>query len=90
MIDSSLYAKSPPQLKWSHKLAYLETGTYGQIVAHLEEELEPGGLGKDGELSIPTIAALISNDNQQNIEKSKIICHYCKKPVHAIRDCRKK
>ena len=36
MIDSLLYAKLPPHLKRSLNLAYLENGTYDQIVAHLE------------------------------------------------------
>ena len=36
MIDTLLYAKLPPLLKRSLNLAYLETGTYDQIVAHLE------------------------------------------------------
>ena len=48
MIDSLLYAKLPPQLKRSLNLAYLENGTYDQIVAHLERELELSGLENDG------------------------------------------
>ena len=35
MIDNLLYAKLPPHLKRSLNLAYLENGTYDQIVAHL-------------------------------------------------------
>ena len=37
MIDSLLYAKLPPHLKGSLNLAYLESGTYDQIVSHLEK-----------------------------------------------------
>ena len=48
MIDSLLYAKLPPQLKRSLNLAYLENGTYDQIVAHLERELELSALENDG------------------------------------------
>ena len=80
MIDSLLYAKLPPHLKRSFNLAYLENGTYGQIVAHLERELELSGLQNDGELTIPTMTAVPPNDNQQNTEQTKIVCHYCKKP----------
>ena len=36
MIGSLFYAKLPPHLKRSLNLAYLEKGTYDQIVAHLE------------------------------------------------------
>ena len=90
MIDSLLYAKLPPHLKRSLNLAYLENGTYDQIVTHLEKELELSGLENDGELTIPTKTAVPPNDNQQNTEQTKIICHYCKKPGHVIRDCRKR
>ena len=90
MIDSLLYAKLPPLLKRSLNLAYLENGTYEQIVTHLERELELSGLENDGELTIPTKTAVPPNDNQQNTEQTKIVCHYCKKPGHVIRDCRKR
>ena len=90
MIDSLVYAKLPPLLKRSLNLAYLENGTYDQIVAHLERELEFRGLENDGELTIPTLTAVPPNDNQQNTEKAKIVCHYCKKPDHVIRDCRRR
>ena len=90
MIDSLLYAKLPPHLKRSLNLAYLENGTYDQIVAHLERELELSSLENDGELKIPLMAAVPPNDNQQNTEQTKVVCHYCKKPGHVIRDCRKR
>ena len=90
MIDSLLYAKLPPLLKRSLNLAYLENGTYDQIVAHLERELELSGLENDEELTIPTMIAIPPNENQQNTEKTKIVCHYCKKPGHVVRDCRKR
>ena len=89
MIDSLLYAKLPLHLKRSLNLAYLENGTYDQIVAHLERELELSGLENDGELTIPTMTAVPPNDSQQNTEQTKVVCHYCKKPGHVIRDCRK-
>ena len=90
MIDSLLYAKLPPHLKRSLNLAYLENGTYDQIDAHLERELELSGLGNDGELTIPTMTAVPPNDKHQNTEQTKVTCHYCKKPGHVIRDCRKR
>ena len=90
MLESLLYAKLPPHLKRSLNLAYLENGTYDQIVAHLERELELSGLENDGELKIPTMTALPPNDNHQNTEQPKVVCHYCRKPGHVIRDCRKR
>ena len=90
MIDSPLYAKLPPHLKRSLNLPYLENGTYDQIVAHLERVLELSGLENDGELTIPTMTAVPPNDNQQNTEQTTVVCHYCKKPGHVIRDCRKR
>ena len=90
MIDSLLYAKLPPHLKRSLNLAYLEKATHDQIAAHLERELELSGLENDGELTIPTMTAVPPTDNQQTTEQAKIICHYCKKPGHVIRDCRKR
>ena len=90
MIDSLLYAKLPPHLKRSPNLAHLENGTYDQIVAHLERELELSGLENDGELTIPTMTTVPLNDNQQTTEQTKVVCHYCKKPGHVIRECRKR
>ena len=85
MIDSLLYAKLPPHLKRSNNLAYPENGTYDQIVAHLERELELSGLEIDGELTIHTMTAASPNDIQQNTEQINIVCHSCKKPGHVIR-----
>ena len=79
MIDSLLYAKLPPHLKRSPNLAYPENGTYDQIVAHLEKELELSGLENDGELTVPTMTAVPPKDNQHNTEQAKIVCHYCEK-----------
>ena len=77
MIDSLLYAKLPPHLKRSLNLAYLENGTYDQIVAHLGRELELSSLETDGELTILTMTAVPPNDNQQITEQTKVVCHYC-------------
>ena len=57
-------------------------GTYDRIVAHLGRELEVIGSEKDGELSIPTMTAVPTNDYQQNTEQSKIFCHYFEEPGH--------
>ena len=36
------------------------------------------------------MTAVPPNDNQHNTEQGKIVCHYCKKLGHVIRDCRKR
>ena len=90
MIDTLLYAKLPPHLERSLNIAYLENCTYDQIVAHLEKVLELSGLGNDGELTIPTMTTVPPNDNQQNAEETKTVCHYCEKPGHVFWDCRKR
>ena len=73
MIDSLLYAKPPLHSKRSLNLAYLENGTFDEIVAHLEKELEISGLENDGELTISTMTAVPPNDNQQRTELAKFV-----------------
>ena len=36
------------------------------------------------------MTAVPPNDNQQNTEQTNVICHYCKKPGHVIRECHKR
>ena len=88
MIDNLLYAKLPPRLKHSPNLAYLENGTYDEIVAHLETQLELSGLENNGESTKPTMTAVPPNDNQKNNEQRKIVCQYRKNSGHVTRDCR--
>ena len=57
MIASFLYAKLPPKLKRSVNVAPLENGTYEEIVAHLENELELNALEESDDLPIATKAS---------------------------------
>ena len=50
MLENLLYAKMPPHLKKSIIQAYIENGTYDQIVKHLENEMELNGLEADEHL----------------------------------------
>ena len=50
MNDSLLYAKLPPKLKRSVNMARFENGSYDEIVAHLERELELNTLEKSDDL----------------------------------------
>ena len=59
MIESLLYAKMPPHLKRSINQAYLENGTYEQIVGHLEREMELNGLESE-DTGVKTQMAVIN------------------------------
>ena len=60
-IDSLLYAKLPPKLKQSVNKPRLENGTYEEIVADLEGELEFNALEKSDDLPIATMAPAPTN-----------------------------
>ena len=94
MIDSLLYAKLPPELKSSVKMARLENATCEEIVTHLERELELKGLEEGDDIYGPTMSTattatrpgtgLLSSGIDPNVT-----CNYCKKPGHVEDDCRK-
>ena len=67
MIENLLYAKMPPHLKKSINQAYLENGTYDQIVKHLEREMELNGLEADEPLVKTQMTA---TKKEQNAEKT--------------------
>ena len=50
IIEQFINAIMPPHLKKSKSQAYLENGTYEQIVTYLERELEMKGLETPDEL----------------------------------------
>ena len=66
MIESLLYAKMPPYLKKSINHAYLEIGTYEQIVRHLEREMELNGLEADEPLVKTQMTVVKQQPNSQN------------------------
>ena len=67
MIENLLYAKMPPHLKKSINQAYLENGTYDQIVKHLEREMELNGLEADDTL---VKTQMTVTKKEQNTEKT--------------------
>ena len=67
MIENLLYAKMPPHLKKSINQAYLENGTYDQIVKHLEGAMELNGLEADEPLVKTQMSA---TKKEQNTEKT--------------------
>ena len=93
MIDSLLYAKRSPKLKRSVNMTCLENGTYEEIVAHLERELELNELEKSEDLPMATMASastscrnLLSNGIDANKSSH---CSYCKSNDHFWKDCPK-
>ena len=79
IIEQFIYAKMPPHLKKSINQAHLENDRYEQIVSHLERELELNGLEAPDEMPINTVT---QQAPQQNSNKPRPTCHYCKKPGH--------
>ena len=69
MIDSLPESSSTPHLKRSINPAYLESGKYGKIVAHLERELKFRWLETDGKLPIFMMATTTSTGNKRNQSK---------------------
>ena len=93
MIDSLLYATLPSKRKRSVNMARLENGTYEEIVAHLERELEHNSLEESDNLPIATMASastssrnLLSNSIDTNKEAQG---SYCKTTAHFYKNCPK-
>ena len=93
MIDSLLYAELPPKLERSVNMARLENGTYGEIVAHLERELELNALEESDDLPIAAMAS--SSGKTKNLVSTGIDtnrnnqCSYCKAEDHFWKNCPK-
>ena len=93
MIDSLLYAKLPPTSKRSVNMARLENGTYEEIVAHLERELELNALEESDDLPMATMASASTNNSNllpNGINTNKDAqCSYCKATGHYYKSCLK-
>ena len=92
----------PQNIKKSVNNAYLENGTYDQIIKHIEREVELNGLVSDELLVKKTMSATKTNDNQKgkpkpknqtNVPNDKTFkkehCYYCKQEGHMRPDCPK-
>ena len=80
LIDSLLYAKLPPKLKRSVNMARLENGSYDEIVAHLERELELNALEETDDLPMATMTSSTTKPKTplSTGQMSDITCNYCK------------
>ena len=81
MIDSLLYAKLPPKLKRSVNIARLENGSYDEIVAHLERELELNALEESDDLQMATMTSSTTKSKTplSTGQMSDITCNYRRK-----------
>ena len=91
MIDSLLYAKLPPKLKRSVNMARLENGSYDEIVAHLERELELNALEESDDLPMATMKSTTTKKKSllSSGLTADIDCNYCKENGHMVKDCEK-
>ena len=87
MIDSLLYAKLPPKLKRSVNMARLENGSYDEIVAHLERELELNALEESDDLPMATMTS--SSAKPKTPLPTGHMSNYCKEKGHMVKDCGK-
>ena len=69
----------------------LENGSYDEVVAHLERELELNSLEESDDLHMATITSSSSKPKTPLFigQMSDITCNYCKEKGHMVNDCGK-
>ena len=75
----------PPNLKQLINHAYLENGTSGQIVSHLEKKLDVNGFKAPDERQINTVTQQATKPNP---EKPKSTCHHYRDQCRQLKKAR--
>ena len=72
-------------------MARLENGSYDEIAAHLERELELNALEESDDLPVATMTSSSSKPKTplSTGQMSDITCNYCKEKGHMVKDCEK-
>ena len=75
----------------SVNMARLENGSYDEIVAHFERELELNALEESEHLPMATMISSPSKKRSllSNGLSSDIVCSYCKEKDYMVKDCEK-
>ena len=69
----------------------LESGSYDQIVAYLEKELELNALEESDGLPMATLKSSTSKSKTplSTGQMTNLTCNYCKEKDHIVKDCKK-
>ena len=91
MFDSFVYTKQPPELELLVNMARLENGSYDEVVAHLERQLELNALEESDDSPIATMKSSTSKPKTplSNRQTADIVCNYCKEKGHMVKDYEK-
>ena len=88
LVGKLLYAKLSPHIKKSKNIAFFESGTFDQLVANLERELELNGMETDVEMLFATMRTTTTTHQKQtkNTNRSQLKHRSCRKPCYVVKE----